>query len=473
MTNEEQQKRIQYLYEVKKLSFHQIEQETGIPRKRCSKLYYGNSIKRLSRGSLLDEYRDLISHWFQEHPTLQASQVFERLKDRNVQVSYPSVANYTRGLRKKKSRVYWPLTFLPGEEGQVDWFFITHPHLGKLSGFAFILSHSRHLFAHLFQRHSFEFFIEGHLMAFSSWGGYPRTLLYDNLKSVVLRRDPLTYHPAFSDFARYYGFEIRLCNVAAGNEKGRVERSIRTLREGFFNTADIHRSLPAINQALHQWLDKRNQTIHRATGKPPVLLLASEKLKLLPTSPWLNQVVHPPTRSSKTGLITFDTNMYSIPEYLVGHPVSIHAFCDHIELYNTNGKKVATHPRSFDRKQTFINPEHRSFTNTSSKAKNQRVYTVIKNLDPIVEQFLIQNQQVGENAVATAYYLFRLLKNHARATIISAVRDALLRKSPRLKCIASLLEPSQTVSSENVAPQNHYLLQVDYQPRSLKEYDND
>ena len=113
-----------------------------------------------------------------------------------------------------------------------------------------ILSYSRYVFAHFFSRYSFEFFIEGHLMAFDDFVGLPRALRYDNLKSVVLKREPLQYNPAFLEFARHYGLEIRLCNPASGNEKGRVERLIRSIRDTFLNTADHHQSLVALNQAM-------------------------------------------------------------------------------------------------------------------------------------------------------------------------------------------------------------------------------
>ncbi len=76
----------------------------------------------------------------------------------------------------------------------VDWCFVRHPGLGKFYCFVLILSYSRYLFA----RSSFEFFIQGHLTAFSSFNGYPHGLRYDNLKSVVLRRRPeLEYNPRF------------------------------------------------------------------------------------------------------------------------------------------------------------------------------------------------------------------------------------------------------------------------------------
>jgi transcriptional regulator with XRE-family HTH domain len=158
---------ILYLRDVLKLSFYQIQDRTGISRKRASRIYRGScQDKKEKRDFILDPYRSLIVEWFKEHPTLKAQQVHGWLKTRGVKVSYPAVVKYTRGFRKKVPKVYHQLTFLPGEESQADWCFIRHPQLGKLYGFVYILSYSRYLFAHVFPRSSFEFFIEGHLMAF-------------------------------------------------------------------------------------------------------------------------------------------------------------------------------------------------------------------------------------------------------------------------------------------------------------------
>ncbi len=91
-------------------------------------------------------------------------------------MSYPLVVKHTRELRSKKEKVYHPLDFLPGEEGQVDWCIISHLGMGRLYCFVLILSYSRYLFAHIFPRSSFEFFIEGHIKAFSSMNGTARSL---------------------------------------------------------------------------------------------------------------------------------------------------------------------------------------------------------------------------------------------------------------------------------------------------------
>lgn len=462
--------KIQYLKDTQKLSFRQIATQLNLSRYKISKLYSDDWKPTKTKEYLLDPYRELINQWFKDCPSLKAKQVYERLQQRGVQLSQRTVSRYTKNFRRKKTKSYWPLNFMPGEEGQVDWFFVNHPRLGKLCGFALILSYSRYLFAHLFERSSFEFFIQGHLMAFKAFEGYPHALRYDNLKSVVLKKEPLQYNPSFLDFARHYGFEIRLCNLAAGNEKGRVERVIRSLRATFLNTAEHHQSLKALNGALHEWVELKNNTLHRATQKKPVEAKKKEPLKALPHRPWDNVLVHPPKKTSKTGLLTFETNAYSVPDYLTGKLISIHAYVDRLDFYTLDSKKVASHPRCFKRHEQILNPLHRSVSKLSKQAKNQRIYGLIKNMAPEMESFLAQNQSLDQDPYDSAYQLFKMLRSHSRGAILSAVRQAIKQKAPKMAYIHSLLNSSPPASAEEVSPQNKSLLTLDYQARDLEHY---
>ena len=332
------------------------------------------------------------------------------------------------------------------------------------------MSYSRYLFAHVFARSSFEFFIKGHLIAFSALGGIPYGIRYDNLSTVVLKRRPeVQYNPRFLEFSRHYHIEIRLCNPGAGNEKGRVERAIRTLRETFFNTLEKYSSLKALNQALQEWVDRKNHTVHRATEKKPADLLPEEKLRPLPEKPWNNVLIHPPVKTTKTAMMIFDTNSYSVPDYLVGKSLSIHSTPDTVLIYD-GPKRVASHPRSFDRHRQIINPLHRNYGKLSGKAKMQRIHEVIKNLHPSLANFLDKNQACGEDPHKTAYEIFKLMKSHSRAMLLSVASECLHKKSPRLRTFLSYLHMEFT-EAETVQPQKSELLNISYQPRGLEEYD--
>jgi transposase len=462
---------ILYLRDVLKLSFYQIQDRTGISRKRASRIYRGCSQEnRVKRAFILDEYRHIIAGWFKDHPSLRAEQIHKWLRERGLDIGYTTVVKYTKTFRKKVSKAYHPLTFMPAEEAQADWCFINHPQLGKLCCFVFIMSYSRHLFAHVFARNSFEFFIEGHLMAFSDVKGMPYGMRYDNLSTVVLKRRPeVRYNPRFLEFSRHYNIEIRLCNPGAGNEKGRVERAIRTMRGTFFNTMERHTSLKALNQALHEWVANKNRTVHRTTEKRPEDLLKEEKLRPLPEKPWNNVYIHPPVKTTKTAMMIFDANSYSVPDYLVGKSLSIHSAPDMVKIYDGD-KQVASHPRSFQRRAQIINPLHRSYCRLSVKAKMQRIHTVIKDMNPTIADFLVKNQACGEDPQKTAYEIFKLMKTHSRGMLLSAASECLKNKSPRLRTFLSYLrmEPAE---AETVQPQNQELLNICYKPRGLEEYD--
>jgi transposase len=463
---------ILYLRDVLKLSFYQIQDRTGISRKRASRIYQGSYPgKKTKRDFILDPYRALIAEWFKEYPTLKAQQVHGWLKTRGVKISYPAVVKYTRGFRKKVPKAYHQLAFLPGEESQADWCFIRHPQLGRLYGFVYILSYSRYLFAHVFPRSSFEFFIEGHLMAFSASGGIPYGIRYDNLATVVLKRGPeVQYNPRFLEFSRHYNLEIRLCNPGAGNEKGRVERAIRTLRETFFNTMEKCSSLKALNHALHEWVDNKNQTVHRATERKPAELLQEENLRPLPEKPWNNVLIHSPDKTTKTAMMVFDTNSYSVPDYLVGKSLSIHSTPDTVLIYE-GANRVASHPRSFERGRPFINPLHRSYGKLSGKAKMERIHAAIKALHPVLSDFLDKNQACGEDPQKTAYEIFKLMKDHSRGMLTSVASECLMRKSPRLRTFLSYLH-REPIEAQPVQPQKRELLSISYQPRGLEAYDD-
>ena len=116
-----------------------------------------------------------------------------------------------------------------------------------------VLSHSRQIFLRFFPDARMENFLRGHVAAFTAWNGVPRVLLYD-LKSVVLDRrgDAIRFHPTLLGFAGHYRFEPCHVAVARGNEKGRVERAIRYVRDVFF-AARSFQDLDDLNAQAEIW----------------------------------------------------------------------------------------------------------------------------------------------------------------------------------------------------------------------------
>src|SRR3989304_3664143 len=132
---------IKHLYEVEKLSIRQIAKKLRRARKTVARVIHNERVMRSYPDSILRPYERLIDQWYQEYPFLKASQVYGRLKAYEFKGSYPTVSLYTQKYRQKRRQAYHELTFLPGEEAQVDWIGEGLPW-GGAYGFALILAYS-------------------------------------------------------------------------------------------------------------------------------------------------------------------------------------------------------------------------------------------------------------------------------------------------------------------------------------------
>jgi transposase len=460
---------VRQLYEVERLSLRQIVQKLQVSRKTVSRIIQDQPLKKPTRKLLCQPYDRLIREWYQEYPFIKATQVYERLKSYGFPGGYGTVKRYTHPLRQKRSPGFHELTFLPGEEAQIDWMEWRFP-FGVLYGFVYLLAYSRYLFVHFYPRHSLEFFLDGHLRAFQEIGGLAHRHRYDNLKSVVLKRTPeITFNPQFLEFSRHYGFSIHPCTPGRANEKGRVERVIRDLKDFLKITPCQH--LYAANREAYFWCQERNQRIHRSTDQKPTDLLKEEKLKTLPQIPYrpyrivLAQI-------SKTGFVEFDTNRYSVPSAYANTPAEILAYADHLEIV-VRGKHIANHPRSWEQKQKIENPKHRqSLLNRTPHFKRQRIYQLLTAMNPKVAHFLKQAEEEGQEPYQTGYELFRILLTTSKTTFLAAVREAIQLKIYKTRYVQSLLGSDLSRPPHPVHPQNPTLLTLTYERRSLRDYDD-
>lgn len=459
---------VRHLYEVEHLSMRQIAKKLGVSKKRVSRVIRNEKMTKPLRDSILKPYERLIDQWYQEYPFLKASQVYERLKPYGFKGSYCTVSLYTQKYRQKRRQGYHELSFLPGEEVQIDWMEVRFPW-GVVYGFAMILAYSRYLYVRFYPRQSLEFFLEGHIEAYREMGGVAHRHRYDNLKSVVIERSPeLKFNAQFLDFARHFGFSIHLCNPYRANEKGRIERALRDLRD--FLRVNTFEDFKELNRKVSLWRTERNQRIHRSTQKAPIEALKEEKLKALPA------ISYRPYRIilasvSKTGFVEFETNRYSVPSSYAEGSCEILAYPDHLEVM-VKGNRIALHQRSFNRKEKIEHPTHReTLLRMTPQFKSQRIYQLMDQMDPALHHFLEETGKEGQNPLDIAYDLFKLLKHTSKAMLLSAVREANRMRIFKLRYVQSLLQVPQPQPPNPVFPQESKLLEIDYERRNLKDYD--
>ena len=132
---------------------------------------------------------------------------------------------------------------------------------------------------------------------------------------------------------------------------------------------------------------------------------------------------------------------------------------------------MATHKRSFKIKQIIRNPLHsEKLLERTPKFKMQRIFQLIKNMDPALEHFL-QQQENNSLSIDAAYQLFKLLKTHSKIILTSVVRELNQMNCYQIKALKSLLNLPEEKKPDSLWPTNDALLNIKYKERNLNEYD--
>lgn len=208
----------------------------------------------------------------------------------------------------------------PGEQGQVDWgyfgFITHHGRTCRLYAFVLTLGWSRASYVRFTTSSDTTWFIRCHLHAFAYLGGVPKRLLYDNLKSVVERRDAdetIHWNPRFLDFADVAGFSPQACKPYRPQTKGKVENGVKYVRGNFWPGLHFQDLEDLNNQAL-AWLNTTaNPRVHGTTGEVPFTRLRSEGLQDASKAFTYDTSVMITRRSSKDCVISYEGNLYSVP----------------------------------------------------------------------------------------------------------------------------------------------------------------
>ena len=252
----------------------------------------------------------------------------------------------------------------PGVQAQHDWFedrVVVGEERVPLYGLLGTLSFSRGTFVWVSPSMSQLAWQSGHLALFRRYGGTPLWVRIDNLKTGVARGAGPTavLNPTFQRFAATCGFQVDPCRPATGQDKGKVERQVRTERSAF---ADLLRREWPSWTALQAALDQRADELHRrrrcpATGTVVAEALGTERTTLQPvptlTEPFDVVVAR---RVARDCLVAFEGRRYSVPFCWVGHTVEVLGTAQHVVI-QAGGHEVARHPRHTARR-LVLEPTH-------------------------------------------------------------------------------------------------------------------
>ena len=363
------------------MSVRAIAKRTGISRNTVSKwLRKGPPapVPRRRRPSPLDPHRDYIRSRLLEYD-LTAKRLLEEIRTRGYAGGYTTVKDFVQSIRGDRPvKAVWRFETPPGEQAQVDMAhvvpIVVDGRPRRVYAFVMVLAYSRFRYVSFSTEADAPAFVRFHLDAFAHLGGVPKTCLYDNTKTVVIERgenpEQRTWNPLFRDFFETLGFRPHLCAPYRAQTKGKVERSIRLLREGFLAGREFA-SVEEMNTEVQAWLHRLNfETPNGTTGRIPAELLAEEGLAPLdPARPYVVTQTFP-RRINTEALVYFQGNRYSVPWKHAGREAQVRLTGRTVTI-EVLGEVVARHDQRAGRGHTVKVKEHYDGLLQAIRSKNR------------------------------------------------------------------------------------------------------
>lgn len=295
--------------------------------------------------------------------------IYEALRGLGYAGGYDAVRRYAKAWKREHAAVtasaFVPLSFAPGEAYQFDWsheIVLVGGVTTKIKVAHVRLCHSRMLFVRAYPRESQEMVFDAHDRAFAFFRGTCHRGIYDNTKTAVetifVGRER-AYNRRFLQMCSHYLVDPVACTPASGWEKGQVENQVGLVRERFFTPRVRVKSYEELNAFLldqaiayakaHPHPEERERTVWQ--------MFEAERAALVPYAGRFDGFHAVPASVSRTCLVRFDNNKYSVAASAIGRPVEVRAYAERIEIHQ-DGRIVAEHARAFGRDQTVFDPWH-------------------------------------------------------------------------------------------------------------------
>ncbi len=355
-----------------KRSVRSIARQMAVDRKTVRRLIerhnVATQIKMARRRSILDPYVAQVRELLRKEPKITSTAILNQLRASGYTGGMSilkSLVQYERGQFLRPREGFLRLNFLPGEVAQVDWgeFGDVFGDGVKIHCFAMVLAFSRYIYIEFTRSEKFEEFIRCHEDAFKFFGGVPKACWYDNLTSAVSDRmgKLIRYNSRFTSYMGHHGIRPHACNVASGNEKGRVEDLIKYIRMNFWPGRTFKDFDDLTTQAIIWRNQVANLREHRSTRRVVKLLFESEeKPALMAMNPTPYDTDEVFSRNVPADFhVQYEANRYSVPWTLVGMVVTVRVNNLSIRIYY-NEKYITSHPRSYLKNKVFTIEGHRA-----------------------------------------------------------------------------------------------------------------
>lgn len=274
---------------------------------------------RPPRPSKLDPFRAQIEQWVTDDHLYNCETMLERLRGLGYTGSISILKDFVHPLRPARAgrRPVQRYETAPGAQLQFDWAEFAYEQDSqrrKLFGFTAVLSYSRMRFVVFVKRTDTATLLRCLMEACEYFGGLPRTMLTDRMKSVLLEMDRHTpiWNPRFADFMAAIGVAPRVCRAYTPQTKGKVERSVGIIKTSFWPGAQFT-DLDDLNRQARAWCDNRNRRVHHTTKERPVERWRDEALAPLPAAFAWERFATEDRKVSWDGYVSYDGVQYGLP----------------------------------------------------------------------------------------------------------------------------------------------------------------
>lgn len=347
-------------------TIRQITRLTGRSRNTVRKVLRQKApqaFKKPQRASKLDRFKEYVRDRYNAC-RLNCVRLLEEIRNMGYIGSLTTLRRYVHSELKAPRSALAKLTVrfetAPGEQAQADWaecgsFPNEEGKPVKIYCFVIVLCYSRYMYVCFTRSMKIAQLIECHKEAFEFFGGWPRSILYDNMKQVRLSQNQ--WNPLFMDFANHYGFIPKTCQPYRARTKGKVERMVDYVKDNFL----VGRSFSGLedlnSQAMHWLSHTAHVRVHGTTQSRPCDLFREEKLTALgSTSPYRlaeRQVCKVDTES----MVRFDRSSYSVPPQYTGQEVVVEHLGQKI-LVKLGSVILAQHDLARRAGSCVVNKEH-------------------------------------------------------------------------------------------------------------------
>ena len=333
-------------------SAYAISKEIGVSentvRKYMTQPVQPHGLTGMRKGSKLDPYKSYL-HELMESGIYNCVVLYGYLQEMGYDGGMSILKEYVHPFRPpRRTPAVQRFETVSGKQAQMDWGICQYTDLDgdlhKVPAFVMILGQSRAKYVEFTARCDLHGLERCMVNAFNYFGGVPKEVLTDNMKTVVIGREAgkVIWNTQFADFAVDIGFIPKVCRVRTPQTKGKVERLVRYVKENFFPGRHFT-DLNDLNLQVLNWCRDADSKIHGTTGKIPLTELATEDLLPLPEQMVLDRYRWETRTVTREGLVSFDGIRYGVPWQYSGKEVQVRLYKGNLEIYY-NEILLAKHP---------------------------------------------------------------------------------------------------------------------------------